>query len=147
MKREQLETHDGQLETIKHSVLMVSDFLHPNAGGVENHISQLSQCLISRGHKVAQVLCKLAVDPRLVQCKAMAWFAGSHIDTQLWQQEWGAVPNKRPQGVERRCLTYLALLQWKLQALCRCIMRQDSPCTAKRPYQPFLDASACYESF
>ncbi|KAL0044537.1 hypothetical protein WJX82_011610 [Trebouxia sp. C0006] len=31
---------------------MVSDFLYPNAGGVENHIYQLSQCLISRGHKV-----------------------------------------------------------------------------------------------
>ena len=37
----------------KHSILMVSDFLYPNAGGVENHIYQLSQCLISRGHKVA----------------------------------------------------------------------------------------------
>lgn len=33
-------------------ILMVSDFLYPNAGGVENHIYQLSQCLISRGHKV-----------------------------------------------------------------------------------------------
>ncbi len=31
---------------------MVSDFLYPNAGGVENHIYQLSQCLISQGHKV-----------------------------------------------------------------------------------------------
>ena len=38
--------------TATHRILMVSDFLYPNAGGVENHIYQLSQCLISRGHKV-----------------------------------------------------------------------------------------------
>jgi hypothetical protein len=31
---------------------MVSDFFYPNMGGVENHIYQLSQCLIARGHKV-----------------------------------------------------------------------------------------------
>ena len=31
---------------------MVSDFFFPNMGGVENHIYQLSQCLIERGHKV-----------------------------------------------------------------------------------------------
>eukprot|EP00775_Hariotina_reticulata_P007529 gene7529-7739_t len=31
---------------------MVSDFFYPNFGGVENHIYQLSQCLISQGHKV-----------------------------------------------------------------------------------------------
>jgi len=31
---------------------MVSCFFHPNMGGVENHIYQLSQCLLARGHKV-----------------------------------------------------------------------------------------------
>ena len=31
---------------------MVSDFFYPNMGGVENHLFNLSQCLISRGHKV-----------------------------------------------------------------------------------------------
>jgi hypothetical protein len=31
---------------------MVSDFFYPNFGGVENHIYQLSQCLLSQGHKV-----------------------------------------------------------------------------------------------
>nr|CAD7195564.1 unnamed protein product [Timema douglasi] len=31
---------------------MVSDFFFPNMGGVEEHIFNLSQCLISRGHKV-----------------------------------------------------------------------------------------------
>lgn len=31
---------------------MISDFFFPNMGGVENHIYQLSQCLIARGHKV-----------------------------------------------------------------------------------------------
>lgn len=34
---------------------MVSDFFFPNTGGVENHIYQLSQCLIERGHKVVVV--------------------------------------------------------------------------------------------
>lgn len=31
---------------------MVSDFFHPNVGGVENHIYMLSINLIQRGHKV-----------------------------------------------------------------------------------------------
>lgn len=31
---------------------MVSDFFYPNTGGVEEHIFNLSQCLISAGHKV-----------------------------------------------------------------------------------------------
>lgn len=31
---------------------MVSDFFHPNTGGVETHIYQLSQCLMALGHKV-----------------------------------------------------------------------------------------------
>ncbi len=34
---------------------MISDFFFPNMGGVENHIYQLSQCLIARGHKVVVV--------------------------------------------------------------------------------------------
>lgn len=32
---------------------MVSDFFYPNFGGVENHIYQLAQCLISQGHKAS----------------------------------------------------------------------------------------------
>lgn len=36
----------------RHRVLMVSDFFYPNFGGVENHIYQLSQCLLAAGHKV-----------------------------------------------------------------------------------------------
>eukprot|EP00126_Sphaerothecum_destruens_P014631 Sdes_comp26015_c0_seq1m22894 len=36
----------------KHRICMVSDFFFPNMGGVESHIYQLSQCLVSRGHKV-----------------------------------------------------------------------------------------------
>lgn len=31
---------------------MASDFFYPNMGGVEEHIFNLSQCLIERGHKV-----------------------------------------------------------------------------------------------
>ena len=47
---------------IKQTILMVSDFLYPNAGGVENHIYQLSQCLISRGHKVGSGLKHVVFD-------------------------------------------------------------------------------------
>ena len=31
---------------------MVSDFFYPNMGGVESHIYNLTQCLVSNGHKV-----------------------------------------------------------------------------------------------
>lgn len=34
---------------------MASDFFYPNTGGVEEHIFNLSQCLIRRGHKVIVV--------------------------------------------------------------------------------------------
>ncbi|XP_022103776.1 phosphatidylinositol N-acetylglucosaminyltransferase subunit A-like isoform X2 [Acanthaster planci] len=40
---------------MKHRICMVSDFFFPNTGGVENHIFQLSQCLLQRGHKVIVV--------------------------------------------------------------------------------------------
>uniref|UniRef100_A0A2P2I2S8 phosphatidylinositol N-acetylglucosaminyltransferase n=1 Tax=Hirondellea gigas TaxID=1518452 RepID=A0A2P2I2S8_9CRUS len=36
-------------------ICMVSDFMYPNVGGVEEHIFQLSQCLLQRGHKVVAV--------------------------------------------------------------------------------------------
>ncbi|XP_022122607.2 phosphatidylinositol N-acetylglucosaminyltransferase subunit A [Pieris rapae] len=36
----------------KHVVCMASDFFYPNTGGVEEHIYNLSLCLIKRGHKV-----------------------------------------------------------------------------------------------
>ncbi|XP_015586477.1 N-acetylglucosaminyl-phosphatidylinositol biosynthetic protein isoform X2 [Cephus cinctus] len=36
----------------KHKICMVSDFFYPNMGGVEEHIFNLSQCLLGRGHKV-----------------------------------------------------------------------------------------------
>ncbi|RZF40368.1 hypothetical protein LSTR_LSTR008798 [Laodelphax striatellus] len=35
-----------------HKICMVSDFFYPNMGGVEEHIFNLSQCLLLRGHKV-----------------------------------------------------------------------------------------------
>ncbi|KAG5716155.1 Phosphatidylinositol N-acetylglucosaminyltransferase gpi3 subunit [Termitomyces sp. T112] len=34
------------------SIAMISDFFHPNVGGVENHIYMLSATLIQKGHKV-----------------------------------------------------------------------------------------------
>lgn len=36
----------------KHNICMVSDFFFPNVGGVEEHIYNLSQCLLLNGHKV-----------------------------------------------------------------------------------------------
>lgn len=39
----------------KHRICMVSDFFYPNTGGVESHIYQLSQCLLSRNHKVVVI--------------------------------------------------------------------------------------------
>nr|XP_023026064.1 phosphatidylinositol N-acetylglucosaminyltransferase subunit A [Leptinotarsa decemlineata] len=38
-----------------HRICMVSDFFFPNMGGVEEHIYNLSQCLLLRGHKVVMV--------------------------------------------------------------------------------------------
>jgi phosphatidylinositol glycan class A protein len=38
---------------------MVTDFFYPNFGGVENHVYQLSQCLIAMGHKVEQQCCQI----------------------------------------------------------------------------------------
>lgn len=40
---------------------MISDFFHPDVGGVENHIYMLSTELIRRGHKVRSVN---SADPR-----------------------------------------------------------------------------------
>ncbi|XP_020231005.1 phosphatidylinositol N-acetylglucosaminyltransferase subunit A isoform X1 [Cajanus cajan] len=42
-------------DSLKHRILMVSDFFYPNFGGVENHIYYLSQCLLELGHKVVVV--------------------------------------------------------------------------------------------
>uniref|UniRef100_A0A8C4WYM5 phosphatidylinositol N-acetylglucosaminyltransferase n=1 Tax=Eptatretus burgeri TaxID=7764 RepID=A0A8C4WYM5_EPTBU len=43
------------VSSMPHSICMVSDFFHPNAGGVESHVYQLSQCLVERGHRVVVV--------------------------------------------------------------------------------------------
>ena len=70
---------------LKHSVLMVSDFLYPNAGGVENHIYQLSQCLISRGHKVGLGLVLSVLDhAHCIQLSTLNHHAGGGFDTLLW---------------------------------------------------------------
>ncbi|GLI60760.1 hypothetical protein VaNZ11_002990, partial [Volvox africanus] len=46
---------EGEQVQRQHRVIMVSDFFYPNFGGVENHIYQLSQCLINLGLKVVVV--------------------------------------------------------------------------------------------
>lgn len=43
---------DSNYGKTRHVICMVSDFFYPNVGGVEEHIFQLSQCLLGRGHKV-----------------------------------------------------------------------------------------------
>ena len=40
----------------QHRILMACDFFYPNCGGIEQHIYQLSQCLIGLGHKVGSRL-------------------------------------------------------------------------------------------
>ncbi|XP_020285166.1 N-acetylglucosaminyl-phosphatidylinositol biosynthetic protein isoform X3 [Pseudomyrmex gracilis] len=40
------------MSSAKHKICMVSDFFYPNMGGVEEHIFNLSQCLLEHGHKV-----------------------------------------------------------------------------------------------
>lgn len=40
------------MEQGKLRILMVSDFFHPNIGGVESHIHHLSQNLMKLGHYV-----------------------------------------------------------------------------------------------
>ncbi|CAI6365239.1 unnamed protein product [Macrosiphum euphorbiae] len=37
---------------MKHKICMASDFFYPNMGGVEEHIFNLSQCLLMKGYKV-----------------------------------------------------------------------------------------------
>lgn len=39
----------------RHVICMATDFFYPNTGGVEEHIYNLSQCLIKRGHKVVVI--------------------------------------------------------------------------------------------
>lgn len=41
-----------KMNGVKHKICMVSDFFYPNMGGVEEHIFNLSQCLLEHGHKV-----------------------------------------------------------------------------------------------
>ena len=45
-----LEAQTGASERLR--IAMVSDFFLPNLGGIEMHIYQLAQCLLTRGHKV-----------------------------------------------------------------------------------------------
>ncbi|BHF58739.1 hypothetical protein SprV_0100169400 [Sparganum proliferum] len=40
------------LESRKLAIALICDCFYPNAGGVENHIYQLAQCLLLRGHRV-----------------------------------------------------------------------------------------------
>jgi len=43
------------VERRKFSICMVSDMFYPNMGGVENHIYDVAQQLIARGHRVCMI--------------------------------------------------------------------------------------------
>ena len=49
---EDLSVCSGAKARAVHTILMVCDFFYPNFGGVEQHMFQLSQFLLRRGHKV-----------------------------------------------------------------------------------------------
>lgn len=49
---------------------MVCDFFYPSAGGVENHVHQLAQCLLRLGHKV------IVITHRYGQRTGVRWLAG-----------------------------------------------------------------------
>ena len=49
------------------SICMVCDFFYPSMGGVENHVYQLSQCLLMQGHTV------IIVTHRCTQRCGMRW--------------------------------------------------------------------------
>ncbi len=66
---------------------MRSDFFYPNFGGVENHIYQLSQCLLSLGHKVCPAGIK-----RQKSCKATSGLAVPVLETdKYFLLCWGMV--------------------------------------------------------
>lgn len=90
----------------RHRILMVSDFFYPNFGGVENHIYQLSQCLISQGHKVAaftvfdtNTMCVHAahMSNKLIQ-QLPCSCAGCRSHTCVRQLLWRQVPDQWTQG-------------------------------------------------
>ena len=82
---------------------MISDFFYPNMGGVENHIYQLSQCLIARGHKVCAVymvthsLLENHCVPHASAC--VSCYEGGGGDTFLWGQDGGTLLAQLPQGI------------------------------------------------
>jgi hypothetical protein len=86
----------------RHRILMVSDFFYPNFGGVENHIYQLSQCLISQGHKVAAFTVfhtsTVCVYPAHISSRLMRQLpcsrAGGRSHTRLRQLRWRQVPDQ-----------------------------------------------------
>src|SRR6266851_2151766 len=67
---------------------MISDFFHPEVGGVENHIYMLGASLIRRGHKVAvhcpvpsSVLTRLRSSSSLTAIRPIVWaYAGLFRD-------------------------------------------------------------------
>ena len=55
--------HQGSLSHLPVSS-MISDFFHPNVGGVENHIYMLAASLIRKGHKVTPAVFSFPPFPR-----------------------------------------------------------------------------------
>lgn len=70
----------------KHRILMVCDYFHPNTGGVESHMYQLSQCLIQRGHKVKSIEISIT--------KTTTSNLGNNHDNSIWTQVWHQISNQ-----------------------------------------------------
>lgn len=103
--------HETNGQYQKHRILMVSDFLYPNAGGVENHIYQLSQCLISRGHKVRAYF-KAGCTISVRHLTDHLCLTGGSIDTQLWATMWSALSHKWTQSSQFLACTLCLCLNY-----------------------------------
>lgn len=71
---------------------MVSDFFHPNVGGVENHIYMLSVTLMRMGHKVTLILPNLS-------CPHHLGTGHRHKPQSPSKQSWYTMVVSRSQGV------------------------------------------------
>lgn len=83
---------DGYIGAFSCMLSMIADFFFPNMGGVENHIYQLSQHLIARGHKVSPFS---AVPTAGVWCPDLL---GDSRDSFIWRPSWGSISFKFSQS-------------------------------------------------
>lgn len=68
---------------------MASDFFYPNMGGVEEHIFNLSQCLLLNGHKVSFLLLLTLMATR--KYFIIRSFSGNCDNTLLRRSNWSTL--------------------------------------------------------